>query len=197
LAVTESSAKSIHDLPDKDLCQSASDAWVQGSNFADYLAEAARRGLTGDACRQLLGKEPFPTSNNSASGGVKSTTSGNNPSASTGDSGSKKQSYNPFRSLSDYRDKDGLVTLFLEGGGPMMVFRDGDSMTKAFTLMHANINDPRLMMPLISCLPDSGSRASVEGHGGGYVPSVKIWIVEGNRAGCQGVVPMTMLRVQK
>ena len=64
--VAESSAKHIRDLADKDLCQSASDAWVQGSNFADYLAEAAKRGLTGDACRQLLGKEPFPPISNSS-----------------------------------------------------------------------------------------------------------------------------------
>lgn len=63
-AVVDSSAQYIRDLPDKDLCQSASDARVQGSNFSSYLAEAAKRGLTADACRQL-GKEPFPPTSSS------------------------------------------------------------------------------------------------------------------------------------
>ena len=198
-AVAESSAKSerVSHLVDQVICRNAlgQSGWDQNPNFSEYVGEATRRGFTVESCRQLIGLPRMSTPGYDPSA---STQSGNNSPASTGNTGSKAQSYDSFRSLSDYRDKDGLVTLALKGGGGrVIVFRDGDSMTKAITLMHANINDPLLMLPLVSCLVESGSRASVEGPGRGYVPSVAIWVVEGDRAGCRGVVPMAMLRVQK
>jgi hypothetical protein len=65
--VAESPAQSLGDLSVQQICRYALDplqtAWDQ--NFAKYVAETARRGLTVESCRQLLA--PTPTSSPRAS----------------------------------------------------------------------------------------------------------------------------------
>jgi hypothetical protein len=59
-AVTESFAQSIGSLPAKQLCWHALNPDTlstrdQSPNYSGYVAEAERRGLTVDACRQVIG----------------------------------------------------------------------------------------------------------------------------------------------
>jgi hypothetical protein len=60
-AVAQSSAQSISNLPIHTICVNALNsertAWDQSPTFSKDVAEAARRGLTVDACRQLLAPE--------------------------------------------------------------------------------------------------------------------------------------------
>jgi hypothetical protein len=76
-AVAESSAQTSNSPKNTDddhnICLNAlnreRDAWDQEARFSKYAEEAGRRGLTLDACRQLIGQPNIsaPTSNPSAS----------------------------------------------------------------------------------------------------------------------------------
>ena len=62
VAVAESSAQSIATISGRLICANALNrersAWGQNREFSEYVAEATRRGLTVDACRQLLADAP-------------------------------------------------------------------------------------------------------------------------------------------
>jgi hypothetical protein len=95
-------------------------------------------------------------------------------------------------SLAAFRDKDGFVTIeaFNEGKS-FLVFRDAQSLSKAAALAKDGKDDPRLFLFLVSCVPPTGSRARVEDQQGGDLPSVSIEIIDGSKAGCRGVVPVS------
>jgi hypothetical protein len=90
-AVTESFAQSIGSLPAKQLCWHALNPDTlstrdQSPNYSGYVAEAERRGLTVDACRQVIGAADGGASNPPAR-----TDGTSNPPAST-ESGSGRRS---------------------------------------------------------------------------------------------------------
>jgi hypothetical protein len=62
VAVAESSAQPIATISGRLICANALNrersAWDQNPEFSEYVAEATRRGLTVDACRQLLAAAP-------------------------------------------------------------------------------------------------------------------------------------------
>jgi hypothetical protein len=109
-AVTDSLAQSIGSLPAKQLCWHALNpdtlsAWDQSPNYSGYVAEAERRGLTVDACRQVIGAADGGASNPPAR-----TEGTSDPPAST-ESGSGRRS-SPVKAETSFIE---AATFFLTG----------------------------------------------------------------------------------
>jgi hypothetical protein len=103
------SAQSISNLLDVRICRDALNrelsAWDQDPKYSEYVAEAKRRGLTVDACRQVIAAADGGASNSPAR-----TDGTSNPPAST-ESGSGRRS-SPVKAETSFIE---AVTFFLTG----------------------------------------------------------------------------------
>ena len=166
-------------LPDIRVCQFALDRtqseWDKDRSYSDFVTEASKRGLTVDACRQLLAS-PSPSQKPSPPSTQK-------PLAAT-----ETEHYS-----SAYRDKDGFVTIFDPARATVVIFKSTADAMRAVDYAKANPNMKVYeVMELIGCIVDNGTRAIVEG--GSDLRGIEVTIAEGPSRGCKGVVPVRGLK---
>lgn len=85
------------------------------------------------------------------------------------------------------------VSLGRPGGDTVFVWRDDDAHSEAVRLITAGVHksNPLLVMKLMSCMVDAGTKAVVVD--GGFVSST-VLITAGEHAGCRGDIPNEDLR---
>lgn len=83
-------------------------------------------------------------------------------------------------------------TLRHPGNAPILIWRNSAAQREGLALINADVHktNPRLLMPHVACIVDSGARIVVTD--GGFFSST-ILIVNGRQAGCRGVVENEMI----
>ena len=83
-----------------------------------------------------------------------------------------------------------IVTLQTSSGKNLPIFLDGAAADRAATLGDALPNNPQLAMTVVRCVVKSGTRALIEGGSvKATVWAYPVTIIDGDLAGCRGVVP--------
>lgn len=75
----------------------------------------------------------------------------------------------------------------LPGGESIVVWRDQAAMVEGLTLVANNVHrsNPAVLLPLIACVVDRGTRVVVTSAPKGYVTVV---VVDGKNSGCRGLI---------
>jgi hypothetical protein len=84
-------------------------------------------------------------------------------------------------------------TLQVPGGGNVIVWRNSKAHSEGLNLIQANVHktNPLLMIPLIACMPSSGTKAVTTDAG---FLTHDILVVEGPSAGCRGNIAVEHFR---
>jgi hypothetical protein len=77
----------------------------------------------------------------------------------------------------------------LNGMKVVAVWKDDDAQSEGNTLIQAGVmeTNPELLIPLLSCIVPSGTKAVITDAG---LVTHDIMVIEGENAGCKGNVPM-------
>ncbi len=91
------------------------------------------------------------------------------------------------------RSTDNQDTLRHPSNAPILIWRNSAAQREGLALINANVHqtNPRLLMPHVACIVDSGARIVVTD--GGFFSST-VLVVDGRQAGCRGVVENEMIQ---
>jgi hypothetical protein len=87
----------------------------------------------------------------------------------------------------------------LEGNEIVVVWRDANSFNEGIGLLGAGVHrsNPSLLMPLISCIAPTGTRAIHTSFNGWLSPTQNILVIEGEHSGCRGTVGLREFKMKE